>query len=46
MRRLPRWGFLRPTVGAGTYMVAYTIDDVCVDADEMVVVVPLKPMLR
>ena len=30
-----------PTVGAGTYTVAYTIDDVCVDTDEVdVVVVP------
>jgi gliding motility-associated-like protein len=30
-----------PTVGAGTYTVTYTIDDVCVDTDEVdVVVVP------
>jgi len=30
-----------PTVGAGTYTVSYTIDDVCVDTDEVdVVVVP------
>ena len=30
-----------PTVGAGTYTVAYTIDEVCVDTDEVdVVVVP------
>lgn len=30
-----------PSVGAGTYTVSYTIDDVCVDADQVeVVVVP------
>lgn len=30
-----------PTVGAGTYTIAYAIDDVCVDTDEVeVVVVP------
>jgi len=30
-----------PAVGAGTYTIAYTIDDVCIDSDEIeVVVVP------